>query len=885
MPASKMSTPNFGEAVKKFADAGISPQFLIPVMPPGAAISRSSAVEDGVRGKVPGRYVGNGEWGGLGRDILTRSVSRDEAAKFAGWPTANVGLMGRAYPGIDSDAESAEMADVVHASIRDAFGTLRPAVRLRGDNHRRVYAFKARDWQNDPIRTRRITATLKGVESGLDIQGEGTQYLINGTHPSGDAYEWQKGDELYSKNVVRELQEFEIDNADIDRFLDVFERHLKKAGGELVSRNSKVKGAEYDPTNADPSIPVPRIFDGLSRLPNTADNFPHREDLISAVASIRAAAGRDGTSQDFEDRVRDWAVGSSDGWCDDAYFDKVWGSLRRVRVSRDALDGLFRRNKIFINAGDHFDGRAAEVSEQIKQHKGDAKAARLTLLDKVAARYVIGDVNTREEKSSPDMRLQWDPAVSWNALAWWDGETVQPDIDLVADLNAEYGGKKAGFWKFLRALKAKHDNRFFIGETRNPNYDFGEIVPEHNPDTDRTSNLLNMRAQSAVIRAAAGPDKNPNAAQDVQAFMEFGKRIFGKMWVYELATLAFMAQTKKRPGHMLFLVGDSGVGKSTYIQFLSKIFNGSETAGMVDGTKMTTEGSARFAFAGVEGCRVISIRELPKGGRRNAGILQQVTSTIKQMVDAGPEGDFFAIEDKGKSVKVIRNFARIVASSNHTDAVEIEEGDRRIFMVHSGININNKPGENYYETLVNIISDVDRLASIYRALLAIDLGDYNANTPPPVSTAKAEQQVMRTENDVERHMRAALALFEHSDRKAFDSLELAEVMRDMSKIEADNLGNGDKEIDYPAMLKAPTLAERSKFSRGIQRINKFCVTLDPSRTSKTRDAAAYCLRGDPELVTKLNEMERADRLDYLDAEYDRGLADEHPWKQFRVGGQ
>jgi energy-coupling factor transporter ATP-binding protein EcfA2 len=887
MPAAKMSTPNFGEAVKKFSDAGISPQFLIPVMPPGAVISRSSAVEDGVRGKVPGRYVGDGVWGGLGRDILTRAATREEFARFSKWPTANVGLMGRAYPGIDSDAESAEMADVVFASIREAFGTLNPAVRIRGKNHRRVYAFKARDWKNDPIRTRRITATLGGVESGLDIQGDGTQYLINGTHPSGDEYEWQKGDELYTKAVVGDLHEYPIDNADIDRFLDVFERNLKKAGGILTSRNSNVKGAEYDPSNSDPSFPVARIFDGLARLPNTADNFPHREDLISAVAGIRAAAGRDGTSQDFEDRVREWAVGSSDGWCTDEYFDKVWDSLRRVRVSRNALDGLFRRNKIFINAADNFDSRTpAELSAEVAEHKGEAKKARGSILDKFCANYVIGDVNTRDEKGSPDMRSSWDPAVSWHALDWWDGNTAQPDIDLVTDLNAEYGVKKPGFWKFMRALKSKHPDRFFIGETRNPNYDFGEIVPEHNPDTDRTANLLNMRAQSAVIRAAGEKDKDPaRSARDVQSFLEFGKRIFGKMWAYELATLAFMAQTKKRPGHMLFLVGDSGVGKSTYIQFLSKIFNGSETAGVVDGAKLTTEGSARFAFAGVEGCRIISIRELPKGGRRNATMLQQVTSTIKQMVDAGPEGDFIQIEGKGKDITLVRNFARVVASSNHTDAVEIEEGDRRIFMVHSGININNKPDEDYYENLIAIINDVDRLAGLYRYFLTIDLGDYNANTPPPVSTAKAEQQVMRTTNDIERHMRAALAWFEASERKAFDSRELAEVMRDCSRNEANNLGNGDKEIDYPAMLKAPSIAERGKFSRGIQRIGKFCTLLDPSRTSKDRDPAAYVLRGEPELIVKLNEMERADRLDFLDDEYDRGLCDEHPWAQFREGGK
>jgi hypothetical protein len=107
----------------------------------------------------------------------------------------------------------------------------------------------------------------------------------------------------------------------------------------------------------------------------------------------------------------------------------------------------------------------------------------------------------------------------------------------------------------------------------------------------------------------------------------------------------------------------------------------------------------------------------------------------------------------------------------------------------------------------------------------------------------------------------------------------------LSKIEADNLGNGDVPVDYVAMLNGPTIKERGAFARGIQRIGKFCTALKPTRTQKDRDKAAYALHGiSSDQLEKINEMDRIERLTFLDDEFDRGVIDEHPWKQFRKGG-
>lgn len=892
MSDAKLSTPNFGTAVKKFADAGISQQFLIPVAPPGAKIGHTAVLTENVLGKAPGRYDPHTDtWAGLSGDILTRGVSRAEAAKFLDWPTGNVGILGAAYPAIDSDAQSPEAADAVHAAVQATFAGFRPAVRVRGKNDRLLYAFRARDWKNDPVRTRHISYVIDGVESGLDIIGRGNQYLIDGTHPGGDAYGWQEGDELYNRGVLNEIEGFAVDDADIDRFVDAFEHEIARIGGKVINkRGTYVNGSEYDPELSDPSLSSDDIFAGLARLPNTADNFRSRDDFIGVVSAVRAAAGRDGATADFEDRVREWAVGSSDGFCDDGYFDKVWRSLRTVRVSGDSLERLFRRNGQAARvAAKDFDDRGPELSANaVKEAKAKDTDDDRDLLDKIAARFIFGDVNLREEKAAPDVRAMFDPEVAVDAFKWYKGFSVYRSKNYTPDLRRTYGDKEKDFWEFLNDLDAAHPECFFREETRNPNFDYGEIIVEDNPDTGRKIRKLNISSPSAVIRAANQPDKDPaRSARDVKTFLEFGQRLFGKMWAYELATIAFMAQTGKRPGHMLVMVGDSGVGKSIYAQILTKIFNGSDTAGgTVDGAKLFNEGAARFAFAGVEGCRIISVRELPKGNRRGTATMQQVTSTLKQMVDAGPEGDWFTIEDKGAKAKRVQNFARIIASSNHADSIEIEEGDRRIFMVAVEITHANKPDEDYYGELADLIKDPTRLAAVYRYLRTHSIKGYSANVPPPVSTAKAEQQVMRITNSAERHMRAAIAWMEVNQVVAFDIRDLAETMTDCSGFEADNLGNGDTRVVYEDLLFSDNPTERLQFGKATGKVQKFAYKLEPSRSQAKRDITQFVTLANKEVGEKLEIMARGERLEkFEDLRNDTfRLREPHPWAQFRKGG-
>ncbi len=145
--------------------------------------------------------------------------------------------------------------------------------------------------------------------------------------------------------------------------------------------------------------------------------------------------------------------------------------------------------------------------------------------------------------------------------------------------------------KFLSDLHHYYPECFYAGETKHPAFERGDIVDEPQQDGSVTR-LINMRFLSNTIRHGRKPDPDPQRSQaDVLFIIDFVKRIFGKHADYELDTLAYMAQSNDRPGSMLFLVGDSGVGKSLWMNLQMTLFDGvgGGESGMLDGSKLMNE--------------------------------------------------------------------------------------------------------------------------------------------------------------------------------------------------------------------------------------------------------------------------------------------------------
>jgi hypothetical protein len=878
------STPNFGEASQRFIDAHIPAAALLPIVPPDAQISKFGSLDANVLGKSPGRYNNRWQdWRGLGGNYVSEGVtSGSEQIEFAGWPTTSVGVLGRYLPGIDSDAENEDARRLIEETVIQVFGRDADiAERLRGKSPRRLYAFEAR-FPDDPnrwVRTRRVVYEYAGAQHQLDLQGYGSQYLIAGTHQNlRDEYVWREGfdlAELYGDDRI-----YQVEDADFLRFLDTFVKNLERAGGKVLSsRGGDAPGLLRQYHDHEPIMPPRELLRALDRLPNTEETFPTRDDAVGVLSSVRAALGFE--AEEYTDDVRDWFM--AEGWCPDAdYFDKIWDSLEQgVRVGRMSIDRYFRNAGIHVTAKLDFPDDGAEEMKAHREAKAEKKAEveaeAKGLLADLANTFIFGIVNTRQDQGKFAMRRAFTPGVEWTCEDWWKLKALDPDVDLVeAAQDCDRYAGAGGLFVMLRDLNRVHPEVFYHGETRHPDYERGDIVPEPQQDGG-TINYVNMRFQSPVIRYANRPPADPRQARaDLEVYLEFVGRVFGELAAYELDTLAYMVQTRRRPGHLLFLVGDQGVGKSIYLNSLVSMFDGigKDMGGQIDGTKLTSDAARRFALARVEGCRIISVKELPDGS--TPAQMANITAALKQIVDAGPDADYFQIEQKGKDSRSVQNFARVVISSNYKTAIPLEEQDRRTFYVACGITLDNQPDADYYARLAEVTTNPERLATVYRFLKDRKIGHYDPTKAPPVSRDKLAATVAAIQDPTIRHMTAALETMRYHGRKVFDAQELADLMTAMGDNEFENTGHDDRR-------KYDVTERSSGLLQAMKRLQRHAAPIGKFKTGdgKSRMPVIYGFNRSRDAWTDV-EGRKSALLDMLDEERERvRFTQEHPFENFR----
>jgi len=884
-----MSTITFGNAAKKFTAAGIKGKWLLPIAPVGAQIGKNSYLSDKVLGKAPGRWhEKRAVWSGLTGRAIFDGVTKDEFDDFQSWPTGNVGVLGRAFPAIDSDAESEDARRLVEKTIARAFG--KDAVfaeRIRGKGPRRLYAFKCTNPKDmdSVVRGRHLSYKMPGdeTEHKLDILGLGNQYVAAGTHPSGDEYQWNKDDSLLNADCVSNLTE--IDNVDIDNFLEVFTDLLEEIGGE-ISRKASARGNGFEANVKDlePVMTLETVMEGLDQLPNTEENFLHRDDFVAALSAIRSALGKETLHRDVEDEIYKWATVDPD-WCDDDYFEKVWVSLDTVRTPQDSLDRLFRRNGIRHHVKDNFDDKAPVLSKAIKQKKQAATDDRAEVLDTVNSRYVFGNISIRTGNTRYTMRSRWNVESDWPVLDWWKHKLAESDHDLLNQIQDfdQYGPNEVGMANFLRDLKERHPDSFYSLEVKHPAFERGDIIPEKLAD-GQIRYGINTRFLSQTIRAAKQKDKNPERSrEDVAHLLDFANRLFGSDMVeYELDTLAYMAQTGDRPGSMLFLVGESGVGKSLWLEMQATMFDGTgpDQTAIIDGQKLHNDSARRFMFAKAEGCRIMSVRELPDGA--GARDMAAITSMLKQIEDAGPAGDWLQIERKGVDAVAVPNHARVNISSNYTNALHVEKQDRRIFYVSAKITEGNKPSPKFYEHVADIIESPERLAAFWRYLMARQIGNYSRHTAPPVSVEKAERVLADIANPSQRHLQAVIEWMRAAERRIYTSASIMELMVEVAEAEFVN-SNGEIDDRYDYVNGAAKDNRMLTVFNSMRKISsEFMMKLDRRLGTATKRFPAIYIRNPnkDELHAQLSTMDK-DRVFDMVEDADAAGMPPHPMAMFR----
>ena len=875
--------PTFGTVLKPFSDAGIDARDLLPLIPPRARMSSDSNVPPANIGKVPGRYsAGSDDWRGLTGRHFSDGLSDDVARAARDWPTANVGVRGAAFHAIDSDVRSHDARRLVDRVIVEFQGWDRAgfAVRTRGNSPRTLYAFAP---EAEPIRSRprAIEFTLPDDKAGaephmVEVIGAGKHWVAAGEHPGGDRYGWQSDADFAALVGAGDL--LRLTEADVDRILDAVADAVERDSGTVLSRGATKaagggSGELRDFSRDEPAMPVDAILRGLDRFPNTRANVPDHDGergFVAVLSAIRAALGCEADAR--EDKVRRWATAHEDDTgADDAYFDRVWGSLDAgVRAGPDSLDRWFRRAGVFVSAGADFPDDAHELNAEIRRRIGDAKAEQVRLLREIAQKLIFSPVDTSAGEAFPQVRARGKIDGQEKGRDWWAGKSLLSDEPVLKELHEIFGGDDIGFWRFFRALNAAHPTCIFRALVKNPLVDIGEMVE----CMDKQGNSyyeLNTLALPAVQKMGAALPKgscSPKNNADVALILKFMEATFCEFVDFELDTIAFMAQKKKRVGNGLILHGDPGVGKSAYCEILSGLFNSPGEANYIPGNILKADDRA-FAMTALEGARILELREIPS--KWTASAKAGFESLYKQVIDSSVAGDTVKIEAKGKDARAVPNYARLVATTNNMDAFEISAQDRRLFYVSSGIRTENMPTKAWWADLHAVLNEPKRIACFWRYLLDRDVERFNHHQTPPVTRAKLAQQVTTIENPASRHMRVVVMALSAAGRRLVDSAEIKTLMHAAAVNEAKNTKRrvDDRDAYTNDGLRMGTVKEAFLFLQ-----TRYPV-LREMRTGKARLGTMYAVSGD--LADTLADANNRELTAALDDDRERHRLSEDHW--------
>ena len=256
---------------------------LVSVIPPKARLSATSKIDKTQLGKCPGKYYGDGLWGGYNwrefKPAAGHALAWDEQG-------ANIGLHAAHFPAVDIDSTE----PVVVRLVRDAAEMLLGDAPTRtGRAPKCLMVYRA----EQPFTRMRLWLAdeASGEQHLVEVLGDGQQYVVAGAHPSGATYDWDRplhdlrpdGLALITPAMVEQL--FEAIKVDAEFMGYAVSR---EGAGRLTGDRELIDQA---------SLRAPSFEEcekAVAVLPNNNDLFPGRDDYLRVGYAIKASVGEAG---------------------------------------------------------------------------------------------------------------------------------------------------------------------------------------------------------------------------------------------------------------------------------------------------------------------------------------------------------------------------------------------------------------------------------------------------------------------------------------------------------------------------------------------------------------------------------------------------------------
>lgn len=335
---------------------------LLSIIPPDAELSPTSKVSPDMRGKVPGQKGPDG-WNGQGGSWAKDFQMTEPRAKKAYKDGAGIGMQGRVFPGLDIDVTDERTAAAIQ---KIAFEILGPTTsRGRANSARRVLVYQIADGEV-PFKKRRVEWKDGESKQAVELLGFGQYYNVEGLHPSGVPYVWDKhpcdvGSGAIPRITAKQLDAFDAARDDYLDLMGYTPVTSRSAGNGTPGARKPIGAPELMASSPD------EVFTIFAAIPCDDKTFESRDEFVQTLSAIKAALGGG-----HYDEVLDWTLNYPGAEPD--YIEKIWQSIRDAELGYSWLEA-WARSKGYSTAERDFDD-VADANKAIPRTPRDRMIER-----------------------------------------------------------------------------------------------------------------------------------------------------------------------------------------------------------------------------------------------------------------------------------------------------------------------------------------------------------------------------------------------------------------------------------------------------------------------------------------------------------------------------
>jgi len=697
--------------------AGLTADLLPVVSNPGARISSDSKLK--ALGKVPSLFNAAGEVVGIARwtDKISTPTNID---RWQQNPDLGICIQTRTVRALDVDIDLPDEVAEIREIIAKHLGNL--PVRGRADSAKCLLAFTLPGAFTKVI--------LKAKHGAIEFLADGQQFIAAGTHPKGARYEWEGGMPHDFPEVS--VEAFEACMAELKHCFAVEEEAVYSAGAQLKSARRKTDAndgladyllatgwvlSESRDGRLNVTCPFEREHSGPSADDTATQYMPagvggfergrfhclhahcanrDQGDYMEAVGYI--AAQFDALEPFTPDEEEEQAA-------IEARNQSVFARARQA-----ALDAI-EKARIESGGREAFEQARRKYQREENARIGEGEhripKAEVVTLQQALNRFVfLADGSRVADMFNPHYDL---PFVDWAGTYAASFEAVpQPEKFLPDGSKKPAPDKKvpmSGLWKASPERKTVVCRTFKAGGQMVLPDPAGRLALNLWKPFDRSLEVANIEAAGVGL------------------FVGHVEFLFGKDAGRFLDWLAHIEQCPGELPHTawLHIAKNFGMGRNWLASVLARVWAGAVAA------NLDLVGMLGSGFNGRLSRKVLAVvDEIREGGRESQWAhSEKLKSTINE--------ETRTINPKFGRESVEYNSCRWLMFSNHTSAIPLENGDRRIEVVST----NAAPkGVAYYEQLYAALGNPHFIAAVAKFLGARDISQFKPGAHAVLTEAK-----------------------------------------------------------------------------------------------------------------------------------------------------